>query len=128
MYGTKLWQRSFKHVAMGEFGGRLPLGSWVLLQSLETTCILRNLAHQENPNLDVFDVNTMQVVDEGGFAASVVCVIIADNKAQVALSGCRNFKNTAPLTMDTWGGDHRRSWLLTVCMMCCVEGRKFASS
>ena len=29
--GTKVWQRSLEHFAVGELGGRLPLGSWVLL-------------------------------------------------------------------------------------------------
>ena len=29
--GTKLWQRSLEHFAVGELGSRLPLGSWVLL-------------------------------------------------------------------------------------------------
>ena len=31
-------------------------------------------------------VNEMQVLNEAGFATPVVCVIIADKKAQVALS------------------------------------------
>ena len=65
----------------------------------------------------------MQVTDEGGFATSVICVIIADTKAQVALSGCQNFTNKAPLTVDTRGGDHRCSWLLAFCMMSYVEAR-----
>ena len=90
--GTKLSQRSFEHFAVGELGSRLPLGSWVLLHGSETTQILRDFAHQENLNLDVFAVNEMQVLNEGGFATPVVCVIIANTKAQVALSGCRNFK------------------------------------
>ena len=51
--GTKLWQHSFEHFAVGELGSRLPLGSWVLLQGSETTQILRDLAHQENLDLDV---------------------------------------------------------------------------
>ena len=29
--GSKLWQHSFEHFAVGELGRRLPLGSWVLL-------------------------------------------------------------------------------------------------
>ena len=85
--GTKLWQRSFEKFAVGELGSRLPLGSWVLLQGSETTQILRDLAHQENLNLDVLDVNSMQVLNEGGYPTPVVCVNIADTKAQVALSG-----------------------------------------
>ena len=95
--GTKLWQRSFEHFAVGELGRRLPLGSWVLLQGSETTQILRYLAHHENLNLDVLDVNAMQVFNEGGYPTPVTCVIIADTKAQVALSGCRNFKSNDPL-------------------------------
>ena len=87
--GTKRWQSSFKHFAVGKLGSRLSLGSWVLLQGSETTQILRRLTHRENSNLDVLAVNEMQVLNNGGFATPVVCVIIADTKAQVALSWCR---------------------------------------
>ena len=100
--GTKLWQRSFEHFAVGELGSRLPLGSWVLLQGSETTQILRDLAHQENLNLDVLDVNALQVLNEGGYPTTVTCVIIADTKAQVALSGCRNLKCNSPLSPVCW--------------------------
>ena len=100
--GTKLWQRSFEHFAVGELRSRLPLGSWVLLQGSETTQILRDLAHQKNLNLDVLDVNAMQVLNEGGYPTPVTCVIIADTKAQVAPSGCRNFKCNDPLAPVCW--------------------------
>ena len=100
--GTKLWKRSFEHFAVGDLGSRLPLGSWVLLQGSETTQILRDLAHQENLNLDVLDVNAMQVLNEGGYPTPVTCVIIADTKAQVALSGCRNFKCNDSLAPVCW--------------------------
>ena len=95
--GTKLWQRSFEHFAVGELGSRLPLGAWVLLQGSETTQILRDVANRENLNLDVLAVNAMQVLIEGGYPTPVPCVIIADTKAQSALSGCRNFKCNDPL-------------------------------
>ena len=100
--GTKLWQRSFEHFAVGELGSCLPLGSWVLLQGPETTQILRDPAYSQNLNLDVLVVNEMQVLNEGGFATLVVCVIIADTKAQAALSGCRNFKCEDPLAHVCW--------------------------
>ena len=100
--GTKVGQRSFEHFAVGELGSRLPLGSWVLLEGSQTTQILRNVAYQENLNLDLLAVNEMQVLNEGGFATPVVCVIIADTKAQVALSGCRNFKCKDPLAHVWW--------------------------
>ena len=105
--GTKLWQRSFEHFAVGELGSRLPLGSWVLLHGSETTQILRDLAQEDNLNLDVLHVNAMQVLNEGGYPTPVVCVIIADTKAQVALFGCRNFKCNDPLAPVCWlcGGD-----------------------
>ena len=79
----------------------------MLLQGSETAQILRDLAYQDNLNLDVFAVNDMQVLNEGGFATPVVCVIIADTKEQVALSGCRNFKCNDPLAHVCWlcGGD-----------------------
>ena len=41
----------------------------------------------------------MQVLNEGGYPTPVTCVIIADNKAQVALSGCGNFKCNDPLAL-----------------------------
>ena len=43
-------------------------------------------------------VNEMQVLNEGGFAIPVVIVIIDDTKAQVPLSGYRNYKCIDPLT------------------------------
>ena len=82
---------------MRQFGQTLPLGSWVLLPGSKTAQILRDVAHQENWSLDVLAVNEMQFLNEGGFATPLVCVIIADTKAQVALSRCRNFKSQAPL-------------------------------
>ena len=100
--GTKLWQRSFEHLAVGELRSHLPLGSRVLLQGSETTQILRDLAHQENLNLDVLAMNAMQVLNEGGYPTPVAFVIIADTKAQVALSGCRNFKCNDPLAPECW--------------------------
>ena len=106
--GTKLWQRSFEHFAVGELGSHLRLGSWVLLQGSETTQILCDLAHQENLKLDVLVVNEMQVLKEGGFATPAVCVIIADIKAQIALSGCRKFTCKDPLAhvCSLCGGDN----------------------
>ena len=83
--GTKLWQRSCGHFAVRELGSRLPLGSWVLLQGSATTQILRDLAHQENLDIDVLAMNAMQVLNEGGYSTFVVCEIIVDTKAQVAL-------------------------------------------
>ena len=44
----------------------------------------------------------MQVLNEGGYPTPVTCVIIADTKAQVALSGCRNFKCNDPLSHVCW--------------------------
>ena len=80
--GTILWQRCFEHFAVGELGSHLPLGPWVPLQGSETTQILCDLPHQENWDLDILAVNETQVLNEGGFATPVVCVIIADTKAQ----------------------------------------------
>ena len=100
--GTKLWQRSLEHFAVGELGSCLPLGSWVLLQGSETTQILRNSAQEKNFNLDVWAVNAMQVLNGGGYPTPVVCVIIADIRAQVALSGFRTFKCNDPLAAVCW--------------------------
>ena len=97
--GTKLWQYSFEHFAVGELGSRLPLGSWVLLQGSETTRILRDLAYQENLNLNVLAVNEMQVLNEGGFATPVVCVIIVDTKLP---SQGVAFKCKDPLAQVCW--------------------------
>ena len=77
-------------------------GSWVPLQGSETTQILRDQAHRETLNLDVLAVNEMQVLNEGGYPTPVACVIIADTKAQVALSGCRPFKCNDPLAPVCW--------------------------
>ena len=47
-------------------------------------------------------VNEMQVLNEGRFATPIVCVIITDTKAQVAISACRNFKRKDPLQYVCW--------------------------
>ena len=47
-------------------------------------------------------LNAMQVLNEGGYPTPVTCVIIANTKAQVALSGCRNFKCNDPLASGCW--------------------------
>ena len=100
--GTKRWQRSFEHFALGDLRSLPPLGSWVLLQGSKTTQSFRDLAHQENLNLDALAVNETQLLNEAGFAAAVVCVIIPDTKAQVALSRWGNFKCKDPLAHVCW--------------------------
>ena len=47
-------------------------------------------------------LNEMQVLNEGGFATPVVCVIIVDTKAQVAPSGGHNFKCKKRLADMCW--------------------------
>ena len=74
----------------------------MLLQGSETTQILSDLAQQKKLDLDVLAVNAMEVLNEGGFATPVVCVMIAHTKAQVALSGCRDFKCNDPLAHVCW--------------------------
>ena len=69
--GTQLGQRSFEHLAVAELGSRLPFSSWVLLHGSETTQSLRDVAYQENSNVDVLAVNEMRVLNEGGFAILV---------------------------------------------------------
>ena len=100
--GTKCWQRSFGNFAVGDSGSLLSSSSWVLLQGLETTHILRNLAYQENLKLDVLVANEMQVLNAGVFTPPVVCLIIADTKAHSFLSRCRNWKCKDPLAHVYW--------------------------
>ena len=47
-------------------------------------------------------VNEKQVLNEKGFPTPVVFVLIVDTKAQVALSGCRNFTCNDPLAHVCW--------------------------
>ena len=50
-----------------------------------------DVAHQEKLNLEVLDVNAMQMQDGGGgLALKVICVIISDTEAHIALSAGGN--------------------------------------
>ena len=50
-----------------------------------------DVAHPKKLNLEVLDVNAMQVREGGGGGlATVICVIIADTEAHVALSAGGN--------------------------------------
>ena len=52
--GTKLWQASFVHFAVGDLGSdHMPLGSWILLRGSEKKAIITQLAKVYDLNADL---------------------------------------------------------------------------
>ena len=96
--GTKLWQSSFGHFAVGDLGSQMPLGSWILLRGSEKKAILSQLAEVYDLNADLIQVAQQQIPDTGGYLRKVIPFFQADTKAQVILGGCSSFtaKNPAP--------------------------------
>ena len=54
--GTKLWQASFVHFAVGDLGSHMPLGSWILLRGSEKKAIISQLAEVYDMNADLTEV------------------------------------------------------------------------
>ena len=46
--GTKLWQASFVHFAVGDLGSHMPLGSWILLRGSEKKAIITHFGMQRS--------------------------------------------------------------------------------
>ena len=86
--GTKLWQASFMHFAVGDLGSHMPLGSWILLRGSEKKAIISQLAEVYDLNADLTEVAQQQIPDKGGYLRKVICSFMADTKSQVILGGC----------------------------------------
>ena len=115
--GTKLWQASFVHFAIGDLGSQMPLGSWILLRGSEKKAIISQLAEVYDLNADLIEVAQQQIPDKGGYLRSVIPFFIADTKAQVILGGCSSVTAKKPhshclLAVCEKSGIHRaRIWL-----------------
>ena len=94
--GTKLWQASFVHFAVGDLGSHMPLGSWILLRGSEKKAIISELAEVYDLNADLTEVAQQQIPDKGGYLRKVISFFIADTKAQVILGGCSSFTAKTP--------------------------------
>ena len=100
--GTKLWQASFVHFAVGDLGSHMPLGSWILLRGSEKKAIISQLADVYDLNADLTEVAQQQIPDKGGYLRKVICFFIADTKAQVILGGCSSFTAKNPAATVCW--------------------------
>ena len=115
--GTKLWQSSFVHFAVGDVGSHMPLGSWILMRGSEKKAIISQLAEVYDLNADLTEVAQQQIPDNGGYLRKVICFFIADTKAQVILGGCSSFTAKKPRShrlLAVWekSGNHSaRIWL-----------------
>ena len=65
--GTKLWQASFVHFAVGDLGSQMPLGSWILLRGSEKKAVISQLA-------EVYDLNADLI--EEWLCAGMICPIV----------------------------------------------------
>ena len=79
--GTKLWQASFVHFAVGDLGSHMPLGSWILLRGSEKKAIISQLAEVYDLNADLTEVAQQHIPDKGGYLRKVIFFFIADTKA-----------------------------------------------
>ena len=100
--GTKLWQASFVHFAVGDLGSQMPLGSWILLRGSEKKAIISQLAEVYDLNADLIEVAQQQIADKGGYLRKVIPFFIADTKAQVILGGCSLFTAKNPAATVCW--------------------------
>ena len=110
--GTKLWQASFVHFAVGDLGSHMPLGSWILLRGSEKKAIISQLAEVYDLNADLTEVLQQQIPDKGGYLRKVICFFIADTKAQVILGGCSSFTAKNPAATVCWLRGKNRATIL----------------
>ena len=95
--GTKLWQASFVHFAVGDLGSHMPLGSWNLPRGSEKKAVISQCAQVYDLNADLTEVAQQLIPDKGGDLRNVISFFIADTKAQAFFGGCSAFtaKKTA---------------------------------
>ena len=110
--GTKLWQASFVHFAVGDLGSHMPFGSWILLRGSEKKAIISQLAEVYDLNADLTEVAQQQIPDKGGYLRKVICFFIADTKAQVILGGCSSFTAKNPAATVCWLCGKNRATIL----------------
>ena len=110
--GTKLWQASFVHFAVGDLGSHRPLGSWILLRGSEKKAIISQLAEVYDLNADLTEVAQQQIPDNGGYLRKVISFFIADTKAQVILGGCSSFTAKNPAATVCWLCGKNRATIL----------------
>ena len=110
--GTKLWQASFVHFAVGDLGSQMPLSSWILLCGSEKKAIISQLAEVYDLNADLIEVAQQQIPDEGGYLRKEVPFLIADTKAQVILGGCSSFIVKNPAATVCWLCGKNRATIL----------------
>ena len=110
--GTKLWQASFVHFAVGDLGSHMPLGSWILLRGSEKKAIISQLAEVYDLNADLTEVAQQQIPDKGGYLRKVISFFIADTKAQVILGGCSSFTAKNPAATVCWLCGKNRATIL----------------
>ena len=70
--GTKLWQASFVHFAVGDLGSHMPFGSWILLRGSEKKAIISQLAEVYDLNADLIEVAQQQIPVKGGYLRKVI--------------------------------------------------------
>ena len=115
--GTKLWQASFVHFAVGDLGSHMPSGSWILLHGSEKKAIITKLAEVYDLNADLIEVAQQQIPDKGGYLRKVISLFIAHTKAQVILGGLplvHSRKSRSHCLLPVWekSGNHSAQiWL-----------------
>ena len=110
--GTKLWQASFVHFAVGDLGSHMPLGSWILLRGSKKKAIISQLAEVYDLNADLTEVAQQQIPDKGGYLRKVICFFVADAKAEVILGGCSSFTAKNPAATVCWLCGKNRATIL----------------
>ena len=97
---------------MGDLGGEMPLGSWVLVHGKEKKAVLQSLCQQEALDRQVREVQKKTVPNEGGHPIPLWPFIVADAKAQVALGGCDGWNSVSLSAVVCWLCGHNREMCL----------------
>ena len=110
--GTKLWQASFVHFAVGDPGSHMPLGSWILLRGSDKKAIITQLAEVYDLNADLIEVAQQQIPNKGGYLRKVISFFIADTKAQVIWGVCSSLTAEIPAATVCWMCGKNRATIL----------------
>ena len=86
----------------------MPLGSWLLVHGKEKRSVLQSLCQQEALDGQVREVQKRTVPNEAGYPIPLWPSIIADAKAQLALSGCDGFNSVGASAVVCWLCGHNR--------------------
>ena len=110
--GTNIWNAAYQHFTIGDLGGELPLGSWVLVHGPEKKSVLRAMAVAEDLDGEVLELQRHTgFTGKEGFPTRVQVFLVADGKAQVLLGGCGGWTSKGKTVVCWLCGGNRATCL-----------------